>query len=99
MAAMTKFNEIRRTIVGTIALVGVLAGLATGAVKFLSGDDDAPKPGPSSTSTTPGDSSGESVAYRTCADVKKAGKAPLHKGDPGYSRSLDRDGDGIACTS
>jgi hypothetical protein len=29
--------------------------------------------------------------------VRAAGKAPLHKGDPGYSTKLDRDGDGIAC--
>jgi phosphatidylserine/phosphatidylglycerophosphate/cardiolipin synthase-like enzyme len=35
--------------------------------------------------------------YANCAAVKAAGKAPLHKGDPGYSSKLDRDGDGIAC--
>jgi len=37
------------------------------------------------------------VAYKSCADVEAAGKAPLHKGDPGYSRKLDGDGDGTAC--
>jgi hypothetical protein len=37
------------------------------------------------------------VIYNSCADVKAAGKAPIHKGDPGYSLKLDRDGDGIAC--
>ncbi|MEU4192098.1 excalibur calcium-binding domain-containing protein [Kribbella sp. NPDC026611] len=35
--------------------------------------------------------------YRTCAAVRAAGKAPLRRGDAGYSRALDRDGDGIAC--
>ena len=25
------------------------------------------------------------------------GRDPIHKGDPGYSRKLDRDGDGIGC--
>lgn len=35
--------------------------------------------------------------YSSCADVKAAGAAPLHRGDPGYSSALDRDGDGIAC--
>jgi Protein of unknown function (DUF1524)/Excalibur calcium-binding domain len=35
--------------------------------------------------------------YQNCAAVRRAGAAPLHKGDPGYSRSLDRDGDGVAC--
>jgi len=37
------------------------------------------------------------VSYANCAAVHAAGKAPLHSGDPGYSRKLDRDGDGIAC--
>lgn len=35
--------------------------------------------------------------YSSCDEVVEAGKAPLHKGDPGYSRRLDRDGDGVAC--
>jgi micrococcal nuclease len=37
------------------------------------------------------------VVYSSCAAAKKAGKAPLHKGDAGYSTNLDRDGDGVAC--
>ncbi|WP_322742183.1 excalibur calcium-binding domain-containing protein [Rhodococcus erythropolis] len=37
------------------------------------------------------------MKYSSCADVKKAGAAPLYKGDPGYSTSLDRDEDGVAC--
>ena len=37
------------------------------------------------------------VKYKSCAEVKAAGKAPIRTGDPGYSTSLDRDGDGIAC--
>lgn len=37
------------------------------------------------------------VVYNNCAEVKEAGAAPLHKGEPGYSSKLDRDGDGIAC--
>ncbi|WP_227014031.1 excalibur calcium-binding domain-containing protein [Paenibacillus psychroresistens] len=35
--------------------------------------------------------------YKSCAEVKAAGKAPIRTGEPGYSSSLDRDGDGIAC--
>ncbi len=42
-------------------------------------------------------SSDSKVTYASCADVEAAGKAPLHKGDPGYSAKLDRDGDGTAC--
>ncbi|WP_024366211.1 GmrSD restriction endonuclease domain-containing protein [Arthrobacter sp. TB 26] len=35
--------------------------------------------------------------YANCTAVKQAGAAPIYAGQPGYSRSLDRDGDGIAC--
>jgi excalibur calcium-binding domain-containing protein len=38
-----------------------------------------------------------SVQYSNCEEAKKAGAAPLHRGDPGYRTSLDRDGDGVAC--
>ncbi|WP_246862859.1 excalibur calcium-binding domain-containing protein [Paenibacillus cellulosilyticus] len=37
------------------------------------------------------------IVYKNCTDVRAAGAAPLHKGDPGYSKKLDRDGDGVAC--
>lgn len=35
--------------------------------------------------------------YRNCAAARAAGAAPIHAGEPGYSRKLDRDGDGVAC--
>jgi phosphatidylserine/phosphatidylglycerophosphate/cardiolipin synthase-like enzyme len=41
--------------------------------------------------------SNTNVTYKSCEEVKSAGKAPLQKGDPGYSTKLDRDGDGVAC--
>ncbi|QLG38706.1 excalibur calcium-binding domain-containing protein [Paenibacillus sp. E222] len=37
------------------------------------------------------------VYYKNCTAVRKAGKAPLYKGEPGYRKALDRDGDGVAC--
>ncbi|MBZ9753495.1 excalibur calcium-binding domain-containing protein [Deinococcus sp. HMF7604] len=37
------------------------------------------------------------VRYANCAAVRAAGKAPLLRGQPGYSTALDRDGDGRAC--
>lgn len=43
------------------------------------------------------DSSDSDVFYKNCSAVKAAGKAPLHKGDAGYSEKLDRDKDGVAC--
>ncbi|WP_306912617.1 excalibur calcium-binding domain-containing protein [Arthrobacter sp. B3I9] len=35
--------------------------------------------------------------YANCSAVRAAGAAPIRAGQPGYSRSLDRDGDGVAC--
>ncbi|WP_226758822.1 excalibur calcium-binding domain-containing protein [Arthrobacter sp. SO3] len=35
--------------------------------------------------------------YANCTAVKAAGAAPIYAGQPGYSRSLDRDGDGVGC--
>ena len=38
-----------------------------------------------------------SACYANCTAVRAAGADPIHRGDPGYSSKLDRDGDGIAC--
>ncbi|MEV4518119.1 excalibur calcium-binding domain-containing protein [Dactylosporangium sp. NPDC049525] len=38
-----------------------------------------------------------SVYYASCAEAKRAGAAPLYRGEPGYRKGLDRDGDGVAC--
>ncbi|WP_258366235.1 excalibur calcium-binding domain-containing protein [Curtobacterium sp. MCPF17_031] len=40
---------------------------------------------------------GGSTYYPNCSAVRAAGAAPIRTGDPGYSRKLDRDGDGVAC--
>ncbi|WP_246097865.1 GmrSD restriction endonuclease domain-containing protein [Rhodococcus spelaei] len=37
------------------------------------------------------------VSYASCSAVRAAGAAPIYAGQPGYSRKLDRDGDGVAC--
>ena len=37
------------------------------------------------------------ASYDSCAQAKAAGAAPLHVGEPGYSRKFDRDDDGVAC--
>ncbi|MGX6445788.1 excalibur calcium-binding domain-containing protein [Neobacillus sp. K501] len=39
----------------------------------------------------------QNIFYANCSEVRAAGAAPIHQGEPGYSRKLDRDGDGIAC--
>jgi hypothetical protein len=38
-----------------------------------------------------------SVTYSGCNEVRAAGKAPLHAGQPGYRTEMDGDGDGTAC--
>ncbi|MFD3201269.1 excalibur calcium-binding domain-containing protein, partial [Bacillus sp. LR_5] len=37
------------------------------------------------------------VYYKNCTVARQAGVAPIHSGEPGYAKHLDRDGDGIAC--
>lgn len=40
---------------------------------------------------------GGAVTYPNCTAARAAGAAPVRRGDPGYARHLDRDGDGIGC--
>lgn len=35
--------------------------------------------------------------YRSCADARRAGVAPIYRGQPGYAAHLDADNDGVAC--
>jgi hypothetical protein len=49
-------------------------------------------------SSSSGSSSGSGSTYfKNCDAVRAAGKAPIHEGEPGYARHLDRDGDGVGC--
>jgi hypothetical protein len=43
-----------------------------------------------------GDDSGD-VYYANCSEARAAGAAPIQRGEPGYRKALDRDGDGTAC--
>lgn len=47
----------------------------------------------------PADGSGPDgeVYYKNCGQARKAGAAPLRRGEPGYREALDPDGDGVAC--
>lgn len=61
----------------------------------------APRP-PVRTSTTsrPAESDqpvARAFSYANCDQARADGVAPLREGQAGYSRKLDRDGDGIAC--
>lgn len=35
--------------------------------------------------------------YKNCTEARRAGAAPVRRGQPGYGRHLDRDGDGVGC--
>lgn len=39
----------------------------------------------------------EDVYYKNCTAVWDAVGRPINKGDPGYAKHLDRDGDGVGC--
>lgn len=39
----------------------------------------------------------EDVYYKNCSDAKSKGVTNIRKGDPGYRKDLDKDGDGVAC--
>lgn len=36
-------------------------------------------------------------AFANCDEARRAGRAPLFRGEPGYAPHLDPDGDGFAC--
>lgn len=37
------------------------------------------------------------IYFANCDEVRRAGRAPIYRGQPGYRPGLDRDKDGIAC--
>lgn len=78
-----------------LAATVALAALAGGC-----GSSDQPEPvvTPTSAPTVPASpATTTEVEYASCAEAEAAGVTPIHAGDPGYSASLDRDGDGTAC--
>ncbi|WP_336979712.1 excalibur calcium-binding domain-containing protein [Altererythrobacter fulvus] len=44
-----------------------------------------------------GGGGGREVYYPNCSAARAAGAAPVYRGDPGYGKHLDRDGDGKGC--
>lgn len=72
------------------AMINVLTPCAGAAAK--------PAPVPQ-VDTPPAQNPAPALAFQTCADAHAAGYRNMHRGAPGYSEHLDRDGDGIACES
>jgi hypothetical protein len=69
--------------------------LATCPEEPLPGTVAAAAPGAPDEPTPAAD--GAEVSYANCAEVRAAGADPVHAGEPGYSPSMDGDGDGVAC--
>ncbi|WP_323742696.1 excalibur calcium-binding domain-containing protein [Nocardioides islandensis] len=55
------------------------------------------RPNPRSRATTPRPLMVPRRWYANCTEAEAAGVAPLYRGQPGYRRDLDGDGDGVAC--
>ena len=81
------------------AMINVLTPCAGAA------EAPAPKPVPDAPAPVPqADSPQEqnpapALTFQTCDDARAAVYRNMHRGAPGYSEHLDRDGDGIACES
>jgi hypothetical protein len=41
----------------------------------------------------------QTLRYTSCNDVWAGGQGPFREGEPGYTKQLDPDGDGVACES
>ncbi len=57
----------------------------------------APAPAQAPAPAAPAPAAPGSASFANCTAVRAAGAAPIRAGDPGYSRKLDRDGDGVGC--
>ncbi|MEI2269982.1 excalibur calcium-binding domain-containing protein [Microbacterium sp. No. 7] len=60
----------------------------------------APAPNPQPTHESkpaPAPAKPADVYYKNCTAAREAGAAPVRRGDPGYAKHLDRDGDGVGC--
>ncbi|WP_298165374.1 excalibur calcium-binding domain-containing protein [Novosphingobium sp.] len=85
-------------------IVGLIAAALTMPVDALarprkknSGDKPRSGRGARGGNARSGGSGDRDAFYPNCSAARAAGAAPLREGDGGYSRRLDRDGDGIAC--
>lgn len=90
-------------IAGTVLSVvpaGVVSGaapVATATAESESSATPAPskKPGAAKKSAAPE----PTLRYPSCNEVFAGGQGPFKEGEPGYTKQLDPDGDGIACES
>ncbi|NKY87146.1 excalibur calcium-binding domain-containing protein [Nocardia veterana] len=100
--------NVRRLIVTGAGLITLAAPIVVSAPSALadgfiptgsagtgsSGIDDAIGATGSSGLTQTGSAGG---TFKNCDEARAAGRAPLFRGEPGYSPHLDPDGTGMAC--
>ena len=77
------------------AMIRILSNCA--APEGTSPSTPAPTSPPATSGVPPAQNGPAGVTYANCSQARAAGAAPLHRGQPGYSARLDRDGDGVAC--
>lgn len=70
---------------------------ATKTVKVTVTPKPEPAAGSDDAGSDDGDTSSGATYYGNCDEARAAGAAPVHRGEPGYGRHLDRDGDGVGC--
>jgi Excalibur calcium-binding domain len=80
-----------------IARRGVRAAVPTTTRRTTSKPPTSTKAATSKTTAKKTTEKPASAYYKNCAAVRAAGKAPIHIGEPGYAKHLDRDGDGVGC--
>jgi hypothetical protein len=99
--------------VGALLIVALVAGAVLSVIPDGAVSGAAPvtttasKTEPSATataSTKPGTARAtpapeRTLRYTSCNDVWAGGQGPFKEGEPGYTKQLDPDGDGIACES
>jgi hypothetical protein len=78
-------------------MVSGAAPVATATAEPESSATPAPskKPGAAKKSSAPE----PTLRYPSCNEVWAGGQGPFNEGEPGYTKQLDPDGDGIACES
>lgn len=92
-AASSRAVEDKTTAVETIKATETTATAATAQPTFSPPSTQTAEAQPTAKETM----QQSEVYYKSCAEAKAAGVAPMRKGEPGYRPELDRDKDGVAC--
>lgn len=83
----------RVMLLGIFAVMAILPSKAEPRGKHRRGR----RSGRSFRSATSSSSNNGDISFSSCKQAKASGYRRIREGEAGYSRRLDRDGDGIAC--